>query len=110
MRLIRDIQNNGFSRFFIPALAVLFVFSLSFHNHSISGSITDGVDSHSTASHSVEDCSACLLQGNLQAPETGYSFNNNNNLSQTIDFISIDFLVPNSFLILDKPSRAPPIS
>jgi len=107
MRIIRDIQNNGLSRFFIPALAVLFVFSLSFHNHSISGSITDNVDSHATASHSVKDCSACLLQGNLQVPVTGYSFNNNK-LGQLTAFINIDFIVPHSFLNFDKPSRAPP--
>jgi len=110
MRLIRDMHNNTFSRFFIPALAILFVFSLSLHNHTLSGASTYGVDSHSTPSHSVEDCSACLLQGNLQVPETGYSFNINNYLGQLIAFISTDFIVPHSFLNLDKPSRAPPIS
>jgi hypothetical protein len=108
MKLIRDLQNNELHRFFIPALAVLFVFSLSFHNHSISGSITDGVDSHSTAGHSVEDCSACLLQGNLQVPEIEYSFNGDK-LGELIDFIDADFLIPSSFLNLEKPSRSPPI-
>ncbi|MGB2692757.1 MAG: hypothetical protein WBC96_09710, partial [Thermodesulfobacteriota bacterium] len=77
MKKIRDLQNNAFSRLFIPALAVLFVFSLTFHNHSFSSTTTDGLDSHSSEKHSIEDCSACLLQGNLQPPETGFSFNNN---------------------------------
>ena len=107
MKLVREINKNRLSRFFIPALAVLFVFSLSFHNHSISGSITDNVDSRSTARHPVEDCSACLLQGNLQVPETGYSFDNNQ-LEQLLAFISLDFTVPTSYLNLDKPSRSPP--
>ncbi len=107
MRLIRNIQRNKLSRFFIPALAVLFVFSLSFHNHAFGEHDTHGLDSHPSASHSIEDCSACLLQGNLQAPKIEYSFNNNN-LSQSIIYISIDFIVPHSFLNLDKPSRAPP--
>jgi len=108
MKKIRDLQNNAFSRFFIPALAVFFVFSLSFHNHSFSGSNTDGVNSHSTTSNSVEDCSACLLQGNLQVPETGFSLSNISKLDQLITFIRIDFVVPHSFLNLDTPSRAPP--
>lgn len=107
MKKIRDLQNNAFSRLFIPALAVLFVFSLSFHNHSFSTTTTHGLDSHSSASHSIEDCSACLLQGNLQRPETGFSFNNNK-LGLLLTTISIDFIVTDSFLNIDKPSRAPP--
>jgi len=107
MKKIRKLQNNRYSRFFFPALAVLFVFSLSFHNHSFSSSTTSGLDSHSSASHSIEDCSACLLQGNLQPPETGFSYNNKD-LGLLIETISIDFIVTDSFLNLDKPSRAPP--
>lgn len=107
MKKIRALQNNGFSRLFIPALAVLFVFSLSFHNHSFSSANTDGLDSHSSASHSIEDCSACLLQGNLQVPKTGISYNSNN-FGQLIAYISIDFTVPHTFVDLSKPSRAPP--
>jgi hypothetical protein len=107
MRISREINKNRLSSFFIPALAVLFVFSLSLHNHTISGSITNNLDSNSTQSYSIEDCSACLLQGNLQVPEIEYSFNNNQ-LGQLIAFISIDFIVPASYLNLDKPSRSPP--
>ena len=107
MKLVREIRKKRLSRFFIPALAVLFVFSLSFHNHSIAGSSTLNLDPRSTQSHSIEDCSACLLQGNLQVPETEYSFYNNQ-LEQLLAFISIDFTVPHSFLNLDKPSRSPP--
>jgi len=108
MRLLREINKNRLSGFFIPALAVLFVFSLSFHNHAISGSPTHNLDSNSTAGHSVEDCSACLLQGNLQVPETGYSYNGNK-LGELIAFVNLDFIIPSSLLDLDKPSRSPPI-
>ncbi|GJM16940.1 MAG: hypothetical protein DHS20C13_22670 [Thermodesulfobacteriota bacterium] len=107
MKKIRDLQNNAISRFFLPALAVLFVFSLSFHNHGIGDSIDLAVDSHSSASHSAEDCSACLLQGNLQVPKTEISFNASN-FGQLIAYIGIDFTVPHSFVDLNKPSRAPP--
>ena len=107
MKIIRDILNRNISRYFIPALAVLFVFSLSFHNHGIGDSTDFAVDSHTSASHSVEDCSACLLQGNLQVPEIDIFFNANN-IGQFILFISIDFAVPHSFVDLNKPSRAPP--
>ena len=108
MRLLRKINKNRLSSFFIPALAVLFVFSLSFHNHTFASSITHNMDSQSTTGHSVEDCSACLLQGNLQVPEIEYSFNSDK-LGELIAFIDTDFLIPSSFLNLEKPSRSPPI-
>ena len=107
MKLIRDIQHKEFSRFLIPALAVLFIFSLSIHNHGIGKSVNLSVDSHSSSSHSVEDCSACLLQGNLQVPETGPSVNTEN-FGHIIVYISYDFTVSNTFVDLNKPSRAPP--
>jgi len=107
MKLLREISKNRLSGFFIPALAVLFVFSLSFHNHAIFGSPTHNLDSNPTAGHSVEDCSACLLQGNLQVPETGYLYNGNK-LGELVAFVNLDFIIPSSFLNLDKPSRSPP--
>lgn len=107
MKLIRDIQNNNLSRYLIPAIAVIFVFSLSFHNHGFGDLTSSSFDSHTSASHSIEDCSACLLQGNLQVPKTGFSLNFNN-FGQLIACISIDFTVPHNFVDLSKPSRAPP--
>jgi len=107
MKLFRKINKNSISKFCIPALAVLFVFSLSIHNHSKAGSSANNLDTNPAQSHSVEDCSACLLQGNLQVPETEYSFDNNQ-LELLLAFISIDFTVPHSFLNLDEPSRSPP--
>ena len=107
MKLIRKIQEHRISRFFIPALAVLFVFSLSFHNHEFGDHTCSSFDSHTSSSHSAEDCSACLLQGNLQVPEIEY-FNNDKDLGLYITYTSIDLVVPESFAVLDTPSRAPP--
>ena len=107
MKLIRDIQKNEYSRYFIPALVVLFVFSLSFHNHAIGQKVDISVDSHDYSSRSVDDCSACLLQGNLKAPESGFSLNNYY-LGQIVSTISTELEVPNSNYYLVTHSRAPP--
>jgi len=100
-------QKKDLSRLLIPAIAVLFIFSLSIHNHGIGASANLSIDSHSSSSHSVEDCSACLLQGNLQVPETEFAFSTGN-FGLLIAYISNDFTVPHSFVDLNKPSRAPP--
>lgn len=107
MKIIRDIQKGDLSKFSIAALTILFVFSLSFHNHSFASHTEFSIDAHTSSGHSVGDCSACLLQGNLQPPKTEHSFNNSY-LGQFIATISIEFVVPSSFINLDRPSRAPP--
>lgn len=107
MKLIRDIQNNNLSRYLIPAIAVIFLFSLSFHNHGFADLTSSSIDSHTSVTHSIEDCSACLLQGNLQVPKTGFSINPNN-FGQLIAYRSIDHSIPHTFVDLSKPSRAPP--
>ena len=107
MKLIRAIQKKQTSGFFLPALAILFVFALSFHNHALVGSNALALDSNTTSGHSIEDCSACLLQGNLQVPETGHPFNIYN-LGQIIGVITAEYIVPNTFINSDKSSRAPP--
>ena len=109
MKLIRKIQENKISGFFIPALAVLFVFSLSFHNHAFGEYENISFDSHTHSSHSVEDCSACLLHGKLEVPKVEFSFNNNE-IGLHITYFVIDQITPDSFGIIDQPSRAPPIA
>jgi len=108
MNLIRDIQKKDLSRFLIPALAVLFIFSLSIHNHGIGESANLSIDSHSSSGHSVEDCSACLLQGNLQLPETGLEVNADN-FGQLMAIVITDITFKHTFIDPNKPSRAPPI-
>ena len=107
MKLIRNLQKNNLSRLFLPALAVLFVFSLSFHNHGIGEHPHYSFESQSHANHSLEDCSACLLQGSLQIPQAAKYFDTSY-LGHIIATLSIDLVVPNSYLNIDKPSRAPP--
>lgn len=109
MKLIRKIQDNRISRLFIPALAVLFVFSLSFHNHALGECTDTGYGSHSSSSHSVEDCSACLLQGKLEVPKVEFSINNNE-ICLHITYFIVDQIVPDTYGIIDQPSRAPPIA
>lgn len=109
MNFIRDMQKKDLSRFLIPALAALFIFSLSIHNHGIGESLNLSIDSHSTNSHSVEDCSACLLQGNLQLPEMGL-FVDAYNFGRLLAIVIRDFTFKHTFIDLNKPSRAPPTS
>jgi len=107
MKLIRAMQKKQTSRYFLPALAILFVFALSFHNHALVGSNALALDSNTSSGHFIEDCSACILQGNLQVPETGHTFKNYI-LGQIIGVITAEYTVPNSFINSDKSSRAPP--
>jgi len=111
MNIIRELSNKKESKLFVPVLAVLFVLSLSFHNHTFSlyaGPSVEISDLHTESLHSVTDCSACLLQGNFELPDTGAAFNLP--LSGPLTLLEeIDFLLPSSYLKLKKPSRSPPV-
>ena len=109
MKLIKDLKKRNISRLFYPALAVLFVFSLSFHNHAFGDHEGSGYDSHHSCSHSAEDCSACMLHGKLEAPKVEFS-SNNNKIALHITYFVVDQIVPNAYGIFDQPSRAPPIA
>ena len=107
MKLIRNIQDNKISRLTMPLLAALFVFSLSFHNHAFGENTAISIDSHCTHSHSADDCSACLLQGNLQVPKIEL-YVDNNFLSIQVAYFNLDLVITDSLITLDHPSRAPP--
>lgn len=101
-------KTKRVSAFFAAAFALVFVLSLSVHNHGF-GPET-GVRITKSAGHmghSVEQCSACRLHGNLELPER-------ENLPVLIDSpVLISFstdvpLVPASFLTLYKSTRSPP--
>jgi len=112
MKTIRENIVNGPSRILIPLLAVIFVISISFHNHASSissGPVIEISDAAPDTLHSVQDCSACLLQGNVKLPVTGTEFDTPaphiiTPLEET------DFLIPSSYLQLNKPSRSPPVT
>ena len=111
MKIVRENIMIGPSRLLLPMLAVIFVISISFHNHAIgmdSGSVIEISDAAPDTHHSVEDCSACLLQGNVKLPDIGSVFNAPIPLIIT-SLEENDFLIPSSFLQLNKPSRSPPV-
>ena len=96
--------------FFAAAFALVFVLSLSVHNHGFGPDsgvhITKSVDH---LEHSIEQCSPCMLHGNLDLPERDA-------LPVLIDSpVLISFstdvpLVPASFLTLYKSTRSPPLA
>jgi len=103
-------KTKRVSTFFAAALAIVFVLSLSVHNHGFAADsgvrITKSADH---LGHSVEQCSACRLHGNLELPER-------ENLPVLIDSpVLISFstdvpLIPASFLTLYKSTRSPPLA
>ena len=111
MKTLRELNKNGPSKLFLPLLAVIFVISLSLHNHAISiysGSSIEISDSDWDSTHSLTDCSACLLQGSIKLRDTGTAFNlPGSGLITSLE--EIDFSIPSSYLILNKPSRSPPV-
>ncbi len=110
MNSIREINKNSASRFLIPLLAVLFVFSVSAHNHKIGVSPASSAHvsgSVPSANHSVEDCPACLLHGNIKLPSAD-TVVNVIDVRLYIAYIEFEDLIPLSFSAFDKPSRAPP--
>lgn len=110
MKIFRENIFKVPSRILLPMLAVIFVISISFHNHSIgidTGSVIEISAAAPDTHHSVEDCSACLLQGNVKLPDMGAVFNTPIPLIIT-SLEENDFLITSSFLQLNKPSRSPP--
>ncbi len=110
MKIVRENITKGPLRLLLPILAVIFVISISSHNHAIgidSGSIIEISDAAPDTHHSIEDCSACLLQGNVKLPDMGTVFNTPIPLIIT-SLEETEFLIPSSFLQLNKPSRSPP--
>ena len=110
MKLVRDrILNEPGSRV-LPILALIFVLSISFHNHGIAQESGPGIEISDTGHdfhHSAEYCSACLLQGKVKLPDLGAG------LDSPIPLIvsalkETEYSVPASFLRHDKPSRSPP--
>ncbi len=110
MNTVRENIMKGPARLLLPMLAVIFVISISLHNHAIgidSGSVIELSDAAPDTHHSVQDCSACLLQGNVKLPDMGAVFIAPIPLIIT-SLEETEFLIPSSFLQLNKPSRSPP--
>jgi len=112
MKTAKESIMNWSSRILIPLLAVIFVISISFHNHAIGispGSAIKISDSGPGTLHSVGNCSACLLQGNIKLQDTGTEFDTPVPLIIT-SLEEADVQIPSSFLQLNGPSRSPPVA
>ena len=104
------VNRQRVNAIFAAAFALVFVLSLSVHNHGFG---PDGgvriTKSAGHPGHSVEQCSACRLHGNLELPERDA-------LPVLVDSpVLISFgtdvpLVPASFLTLFKSTRSPPLA
>ena len=111
MKLVRDNIINGPGSLILPILALIFVLSVSFHNHGIaqeSGHVVEISETEPDLHHSAEDCSACLLQGKVKPLDLGAG------LDSLIPLIisaleETEYSVPPSFFKQDKPSRSPPV-
>ena len=109
MSTFRDNMMKGPSRLLLPLLVAFFLVSLSFHNHALNLDSTPVIEisgAEPDIFHSIEDCYACL-QGNSELPHTEAKLSapfpvNIKTLEEN------DFLIPSSFLKLNKPSRSPP--
>lgn len=94
------------------SIAIFFVLSLSLHNHTfyLGNSSFDKVSKSEPTylNHSKEFCSACRLNGNFKH----YVVSNNLDFGFfgiLIIFLSLDVLIPSSFLASNKSPRSPPI-
>lgn len=112
MGVKKSLKTRAIPRFLISGLAILFVLSLSLHNHafyygtfSFTKKICQAESSY--PSHSKDFCSACRLDGDIKSQDI---VNNLNSLLGTLVFyLGSDVLIPSSFLIQNKSSRSPPI-
>ena len=110
MKKVRVIYKTGASRFLLPLLGVLFVFSISIHSHRISFSPDTLVKIAGTseeAGHSVEGCSACLLHGSIKLATASAVFSPMDP-GQSISYKEAIYLTPHSYLLQNKLSRSPP--
>lgn len=110
MKTVRNIHGKLISKLFFPVISLLFIFSISAHNHKINLSHDAAVKiSHTApaAGHSVEGCSACLLHGNIKLSSAD-TVVNIIDAGLYITFIEFEDLIHLSFSSFDKPSRAPP--
>jgi len=110
MKTVRNIHGKPISKLFFSIISLLFIFSVSVHNHKINVSPDASAKvSHTApaAGHSVEGCSACLLHGNIKLSSAD-TVVNVIDAGLYITFVEFEDLIPLSFSSFDKPSRAPP--
>ncbi len=109
--LIMSIGIKNINRVLISFLAILFVLSVSLHNHvfgfgdSSKGKVLKTEQGY--VAHYSGFCSACRLNGNLKQTE-GIHKVFFNKFAQLIEFLNLDLLLPSSLNQLKKLTRSPP--
>ncbi|HSE83417.1 MAG TPA: hypothetical protein VLB01_02575 [Thermodesulfobacteriota bacterium] len=111
MGIKESLKIGEIPRFLISGLAIIFILSLSLHNHSFyyGTSLTKVYQPESSyPRHSKDFCSACRLDGDIKPQGAGDSLGFSS-LGTLVDHLNLDVLIPSSFLTQNKPSRSPPI-
>jgi hypothetical protein len=104
---------RNYTKISIWFLVVIFVLSLSLHNHVFyfASSLPDGV--YKTQSgypgHNIEYCSACRLSGNLRQTNNfiNIAFNR---FSRLITYVNNDLIIPSSYYRFNYSPRSPPVT
>jgi len=110
MKPLKAMRRSRASKYLMPLLGVLFVFSVSIHSHKINfipDSLAKITGASQIAGHSVEMCSACLLHGNIKLASAGPVFSPADP-GQEVRYKENEHLTPHLFLLNNKPSRSPP--
>jgi hypothetical protein len=105
------IKARGISALAVSGLAILFVLSLSFHNHALNIGMVDKKISQSRQVNlhiSNEFCSGCRLNGKLKPQDLVTSLEHK--LSEiVISFLDFNVLIPYLSLTSKKSPRSPPV-
>lgn len=110
MKPLEAIRNLAVSRYLMPVLGVLFVFSLSVHSHKISinpEALAKVAGASHEAGHSVEMCSACILHGNIKLASAFPAFNPIDP-GLSISYNENELLTAYSLFLNSRTSRSPP--
>ncbi len=105
------IKARGLSGLAASGLAILFVLSLSFHNHALTIGMVDKKISQAQLANlhmSSEFCSVCRLNGKFKPQDLVTSLEHK--LSEiVISFLDFDVLIPYLSLASKRSPRSPPV-
>ncbi|HWP93692.1 MAG TPA: hypothetical protein VNN20_15990 [Thermodesulfobacteriota bacterium] len=105
------IKARGISGLAVSGLAILFVLSLSFHNHALNIGMVDKKISQSQPANphiSNEFCSGCRLNGKFKPQDRVAGLAHK--LSEiVISFSDLNVLLPYLSLASKKSTRSPPV-
>ncbi len=110
MKPLVAMRRSRASKYLMPLLGVLFVFSVSIHSHKLSfipDSPVKVTGASQGAGHSVEMCSACLLHGGIKLASVYPAFNPIDP-GQEVRYKENEYLTPHYFLLKNTLSRSPP--